>query len=51
MSEPEKQDIRHLVKTVQPELPDAGFSSILSETTLISTMNESDFLHEHKSIV
>lgn len=51
MSEPEKQDIRQLVRSVQPELPDAGLSSILSETTVVSTLNESDFLNEHKSIV
>lgn len=51
MSDPENKDIRHLVKTIQPELPEAGLSSILSETSMFSVLNESDILKDHKSMV
>lgn len=51
MSDPENKDIRQLVKTIQPELPEAGLSSILSETSIVSVLNESDILKDHKSMV
>ena len=51
MSNPDKEDIRKLMKSVQSELPDVGNSSIMSDTSIISTINEASYLREHKSLV
>lgn len=51
MSNPETEDIRHLMRTVLSELPEADRSSMLSETSVISTLNESSYLRDHKSLV
>lgn len=51
MSDPENKDIRELVRTVQSDLPEANTSSILNETSIVSTVNDSDILKEHQSIV
>lgn len=51
MSDPEKEDIRKLMKTIQPELPDVGNSSIMSDTSIITSMNDTSYLRDHKSLV
>lgn len=42
---------RSLVRSVQNELPDAAPSSIMSDSSMVSILHESDILKEHKSFV
>ena len=51
MSENKKEDIRELIKAVQSDLPEAEDSSIMNETTVITNLNESAFVQDHKSLV
>lgn len=45
------KDVRQLVKDVQPDLAELSTSSILSETSALSLLSESDVVNKHKSFV
>lgn len=42
---------RQLVRSVQNELPEAAPSSIMSDSSVMSVLQESDLIKEHKSFV
>ena len=42
---------RTLVRNVQDNLPEAAPSSIMSESSMISILHESELIREHKSYV
>ena len=42
---------RQLVRSVQNELPDVAPSSIMSDSSVMSVLQESDLIKEHKSFV
>lgn len=46
-----KSSPRQLVRSVQNELPEAAPSSIMSDSSMISVLLESDLVKEHKSFV
>ena len=43
--------LRKLVHTVQGDLPEVGTSSIMSDTSIISSFTEAELEKEHKSHV
>ena len=51
MSENKKEDIRDLLRAAHEFLPEAEDSSIMNDTTIITNLNESVFVRDHKSIV
>ena len=46
-----KTSPRQLVRSVQNELPEAAPSSIMSDSSMMSVLLESDLVKEHKSFV
>lgn len=51
MDEDNGEQVRKLIQTVQADLPEVATSSIMSDTSIISTLNETELEKTHKSHV
>ena len=51
MDEDNGEQVRKLIQTVQADLPEVATSSIMSDTSIISALNETELEKTHKSHV
>ena len=51
MDEDNGEQVRKLIQAVQADLPEVATSSIMSDTSIISTLNETELEKDHKSHV
>lgn len=51
MDENNGEQVRKLIQAVQAELPEVATSSIMSDTSIVSSLNETELEKDHKSHV
>lgn len=51
MDEDNGEQVRKLIQAVQAELPEVATSSIMSDTSIVSSLNETELEKDHKSHV
>ena len=51
MDEDNGEQVHKLIQAVQADLPEVATSSIMSDTSIISTLNETELEKDHKSHV